>query len=247
MTYGVIMGNGLADAFLLLALDDEGNNLVGDPGLDYGLAGAVLLDLMLAGRLDLDGDRVVVVEAAETGDPVADAALAKVAAEGKPCKPDAWIQPLTEGLRQQILDRQVEAGVLRRDRDRVLWVFPRVRYASATGTEPAAETAVRRELTGAVDGLGDVPARTAALLGLVQAVGLAGRLFPRPGKEGAQGAPRRDRRGQLGRRRSAADDRPHAGDHRLDDRRHRGHDGHHHHRLTSGPGRRRRVRSPRRR
>lgn len=183
MTYGVIMGNGLADAFLLLALDDEGNNLVGDPGLDYGLAGAVLLDLMLAGRLDLDGDRVVVVEAAETGDPVADAALAKVAAEGKPCKPDAWIQPLTEGLRQQILDRQVEAGVLRRDRDRVLWVFPRVRYASATGTEPAAETAVRRELTGAVDGLGDVPARTAALLGLVQAVGLAGRLFPGRGRK----------------------------------------------------------------
>jgi hypothetical protein len=37
---------------------------------------------------------------------------------------------------------------------------------------------VRRELLAAVDGTGDVPARTAALLGLVQAAGLAGTVFP---------------------------------------------------------------------
>ena len=111
-------------------------------------------------------------------------ALARIAEEGKPRKPDAWIQPLTDGLRTRLLDRQVEAGVLRVERDRVLWVFPRTRYASATGTEPVAETAARRDLTGAVDGTGAVPARTAALLGLVQAVGLAGKLFPgRGGKE----------------------------------------------------------------
>lgn len=172
------MDNRLADDFLLLALDDRGANLVGDPGLDYGLAGAVLLDLMLAGRLDLAGDRVVVADATPVGDPVADAALERVAAAREPRKPDAWIQPLSDGLRGRLLERQVEAGVLRVEQDRVLWVFPRTRYASATGAEPAVESAVRRELTAAIDGTGAVPARTAALLGLVQAVGLAGRLFP---------------------------------------------------------------------
>ncbi|MET7426679.1 GPP34 family phosphoprotein [Dactylosporangium sp. NPDC005555] len=177
------MSNGLADDFLLLALDDQGTNLVGDPALDYGLAGAVLLDLVLAGRLRLDDDRVVVVDAAPTGDPIADAALGRIAEAGKPRKPDAWIQPLTGKLRARLLDRQVEAGVLRREEDRVLWVFPRTRYASATGAEPAAETAVRRDLTEAVDGNGAVPARTAALLGLVQAVGFAEKVFPGRGKK----------------------------------------------------------------
>ncbi len=172
------MDNGLADDFLLIALDDKGANLVGDPGLDYGLAGAVLLDLMLARRLDLADGRVVVVDATPVGDPVADAALERIAAEAKPRKPDAWIQPLTDGLRARLLERQVEAGVLRVEQDRVLWVFPRTRYASATGAEPAVETAVRRELTAAMEGTGAAPARIAALLGLLQAVGLAGRLFP---------------------------------------------------------------------
>ncbi|MEV4518042.1 GPP34 family phosphoprotein [Dactylosporangium sp. NPDC049525] len=176
------MRNGLADDFLLLALDDRGTNLVGDPGLDYGLAGALLLDLVLAGRLDLADSRVVVADPAPVGDPVADAALDRIAADTKPRKPDAWIQPLTDGLRARLLERQVEAGVLRVERDKVLWVFPRTRYSSATGAEPAVETAVRRELTDAVDGTGAVPARTAALLGLVQAVGLAGKLFP--GRDG---------------------------------------------------------------
>ncbi|GAB3845611.1 GPP34 family phosphoprotein [Dactylosporangium cerinum] len=172
------MSNGLADDFLLLALDDRGTNLVGDPGLDYGLAGAVLLDLMLAGRLGLADGRVVVTDPAPVDDPVADAVLTRVVKEATPRKPDAWIQPLTDGLRAKVLERQVEAGVLRVERDKVLWVFPRTRYASATGAEPVAETAVRRELTAAVDGTGAVPARTAALLGLAQAVGLAGKLFP---------------------------------------------------------------------
>src|SRR5690348_10598141 len=102
------MGNGLADDFLLLALDDQGTNLVGDPGLDYGLAGAVLLDLMLAGRLVLADGQVVVADPTPVGEPIADAALDRIAAETEPRKPDAWIQPLTDGLRAQLLDRQVE-------------------------------------------------------------------------------------------------------------------------------------------
>ncbi|WP_433064224.1 GOLPH3/VPS74 family protein [Dactylosporangium sp. CS-033363] len=178
------MRNGLADDFLLLALDDKGSNLAGDPGLDYGLSGAVLLDLMLAGRLDLAGQRVTVTDPGPTGDPLADGVLARIAGAPRPRKPDDWIQPLTDGLRAAVLDRQVAAGVLRRERERLLWVIPLTRYPSATGAEPATETAVRRELTAALDGSGPVSARTAALLGLLQAVGLARKVFPgRPAKE----------------------------------------------------------------
>ncbi|WP_433089218.1 GOLPH3/VPS74 family protein [Dactylosporangium sp. CA-052675] len=185
------MKNGLADDFLLLALDDHGKNLIGDLRLNYGLAGAVLLDLALAGRVDIAEDRVAVRDATPTGDPVADEALARIAAEEKPRKADAWIQPLADGLRAKVLDRQIEAGVLRKEQDRVLWVFPRTRFASATGSQPAAETAVRAELTAAIDGNGDedgeVPARAAALIGLVQVSGLAEEVFPGRAREELQG------------------------------------------------------------
>ncbi|MER7282790.1 GPP34 family phosphoprotein [Dactylosporangium sp. NPDC000244] len=181
------MNNGLADDFLLLALDDHGKNLIGDLRLNYGLAGAVLLDLALAGRIELAEDRVTVTDPTPTGDPVVDEALARIAAGEQPRKADAWIQPLADGLRAKVLDRQVEAGVLRKEQDRVLWVFPRTRFASATGAQPAAETAVRAELTAAIDGNGDgdgeVPARAAALIGLVQVSGLAEEVFPGRPKE----------------------------------------------------------------
>ncbi|WP_433604812.1 GOLPH3/VPS74 family protein [Dactylosporangium sp. CA-139114] len=188
------MHTGLADDFLLLALDDHGKNLIGDLRLNYGLAGAVLLDLALAGRIELAEDRVTVTDPTPTGDPVADEALARIAAEERPRKADAWMQPLADGLRAKVLDRQVEAGVLRREQDRVLWVFPRTRFASATGAQPAAETAVRAELTAAVDGNGaadgdgdgEVPARAAALIGLVQVSGLAQEVFPGRPKERLQ-------------------------------------------------------------
>ena len=39
----------LADELVLLAYDDTGVNRLGRPNLDYGLAGAVLLELALAG------------------------------------------------------------------------------------------------------------------------------------------------------------------------------------------------------
>ncbi|MFI5908092.1 GPP34 family phosphoprotein [Dactylosporangium sp. NPDC051541] len=174
----------LADDFLLLALADDGTNRAGEVQLHYGLAGAVLLDLVLAGRIDLDGERIAVRDATPTGDPIADDALDRIAAADQPRTPDEWLRPLTDGLRDRVIERQVEAGVLRRQDDRVLWVFPRTRYPSATGTEPAAETEVRRELAAAVDGAGAVPARAAALLGLVQATGLVGEVLPgRPGPQ----------------------------------------------------------------
>ena len=76
----------LAEEIVLLSLDDETGRPVGRGGMapDLALAGALLMDLALAGRLDTDRDRVMVVNAAPTGDAVRDAALAAVAAPARP-------------------------------------------------------------------------------------------------------------------------------------------------------------------
>ena len=71
----------LAEELLLLAYDDEtGKATVSRIGLDLGMAAAVLVDLALAGRVVYgDGGNLVVKDRTPTGDPIADAVLAKVA------------------------------------------------------------------------------------------------------------------------------------------------------------------------
>ncbi|GII23374.1 GOLPH3/VPS74 family protein [Planosporangium mesophilum] len=173
----------LADELLLLAYDDAGSAVIDTSSLDLGLAGALLVELALAGRVGVVDKRVVVTDPLPTGEPIADAALATIAADAKRRKPEDWVNRLDGGLRQQLLGRLVDAGVLRRDEDKVLWVFPRTRYPSTTGGEPAVEADARHRVEAALAGTGPVDARTAALCALIKAVGLE-RAFPdRPAKE----------------------------------------------------------------
>jgi hypothetical protein len=167
----------LAAELALLSYDDTGTNRLGTPILDYGLAGAALLELALAGRVEVTDGKVSVVDATPVGTPVLDELLARIAADDRQRRPKDLITRLSKGLRERVLDDLVAAGVLRRDADRVLGIVPRTRYPSPTGAEPPVETDARQRLVAAVGGEGPVPPRTAALVALVQAVGLHRRLF----------------------------------------------------------------------
>jgi hypothetical protein len=162
----------LADELLLLVYDDAGAPRAGKQAVEYGLAGALLMELMLAGRLAVPDQRVVVTDPSPTGDPLTDQALARIAADRRGRRPKGWIDPLSNGLRDRALDRLVQAGLLRREADRVLWVFPRTRFPSASGSEPLPEGETRRRLLAAVDATGPVDQRTAALCALVRAIGI---------------------------------------------------------------------------
>ncbi|MEV1333655.1 GPP34 family phosphoprotein [Micromonospora costi] len=167
----------LAHELALLGHDDAGVNRLGSPHLGYGLAGALLLDLTLAGRLTVADGRVSVTGAEPLGVPLLDDALTRIASDEKRRKPKDWIGRLAKGLPERVLDGLVDAGVLRRESDKVLWVFPRTRYPSPTGAEPAVETDARRRMLAAVAGPGPVEPRTAALISLSRAVGLDRKLF----------------------------------------------------------------------
>lgn len=177
------MQTNLAERLLMLAYKDDGTPEGDADAVDYGLAGAALMDLMLAGRVGVDDGRVVVGDATPTGDPVLDEVLATIAAAEEPQPPQEWVRRFPH-LRERLLDRLVERGVLRRERDKVLLVFPRTRYPASTGAEPAVETETRQQLQSAVDGPGPVEPRIAALCALVRAAGLEGVVFPgRPSEQ----------------------------------------------------------------
>ena len=167
----------LAEEFTLLAYDDDGTPLTDGTRLDNGLGGALLLQLALAGRVDVLDKRVVVLDPSPTGDPLADEALARIAAEEKGRRPGHWVSKLAKDTRPRVLDKLVRDGVLTVEKDRVLLVFPRKKYPAVGGAEPAVETAARERMRAAVLGSGAVEPHTAALCALVAATELDRKVF----------------------------------------------------------------------
>jgi pimeloyl-ACP methyl ester carboxylesterase len=162
----------LAEELTLLAYADDGTPLTDGTHLDNGLGGALLLELALAGRVDVRDKKVVVLDPAPTGDPLVDEALARIAAEPKERRPGAWVTRLAKQARPRVLDKLVADDVLTVEKDRVLGVFPRKKYPAVNGVEPVAETQARQRLRTAVLGSGPVETRTAALCALVAATDL---------------------------------------------------------------------------
>ena len=167
----------LPEEFVLLAYRDDGTPLTDGTHLDNGLGGALLLELALAEKVDVVDKKVVVLDAGPTGDPLVDSALRQVAEDEKGRKPGHWISKFAKGARDRVLDQLVAEGVVRPEKDKVLWVFPRTRYPAAHGVEPVAETEARQRMTGAVSGDGPVEPRTAALCALVAATDLDKKVF----------------------------------------------------------------------
>ena len=166
----------LAEEFTLLAYKDDGSTEIDSTRLNYGLGGTVLLDLTLAGRIDVEDKRVVVTDPAPIGDPLLDRALAEIAGS-KARKPDSWVTKLAGWTRDQALEALVGAEVLRKEQDKVLLVFPRTKYVATHGVEPVAETEARQRMRRALTAQGEVDPRTAALCSVVAATGLDRKIF----------------------------------------------------------------------
>ena len=171
LTTGYLRIMSIAEEFLLLAYDEDGTPLTDGTRLDNGLGGAILLELALGRRVDIEDKRVVVVDRGPIGDPLADEALARIEAD-KPRKPGHWVTKLSKQARPRILGKLVAEGVLTVEKDKVLWVFPRTKYPSASGEPPAAEADAWARIRAAVLGNGPVEPRTAALCALVAATEL---------------------------------------------------------------------------
>jgi hypothetical protein len=166
----------LSDELLLLGYGDTtGKPLVSAFALDLGLAGAVLVELILAGRIAVADGKIVVVDATPVDDSVAEAALDRIRSADRPRDPERWVRDLAKGVREKILDRLVATGVVEREESRMLGMFRVVRYPALN---PAPETAAHGRLDAAIRH-GDLSGRhTAALASLVRSTDLGPKLFP---------------------------------------------------------------------
>ncbi|MEV4112734.1 GPP34 family phosphoprotein [Nonomuraea sp. NPDC049695] len=171
----------IAEELLLLTYNDEkGTQLVSGTQLDPALAGALLAELAVNGRLELSDKKVTVKDPSPLGDSEMDATLARIAEEGKERKPAWWVQRLQSAkLRKRLLTRLAESGVLTEQRGKVLGIFPTTRWPEAN---PDVEAAVRDRVTSALAGA-DPDARTAVLIAIAHAAKLDRKAFPEASKQ----------------------------------------------------------------
>jgi hypothetical protein len=157
----------LADELLLLAYDDvTGRCSVPPIALDLGMAAAILVDLILHGRVEIADGAVVPIDPSPTGHGVADEVLRRI--QGEQPQPAAfWLQRLRHGLRQHILESMVAQGMMR-DQDDTAWDILRVHHYPAV--DATVEQEVRGRLAEALSGASVPDERTAALAALVAAV-----------------------------------------------------------------------------
>ena len=166
------------EEILLLLHDEDGAFVpVGESVIGCALAGAVLMDLAFANRIDTDPERLVVLDRAPTDNATLDRVLARIAedprTEAGTGDAKGWIETLTAeespAIRQEALDRLVARGILERQEEKFLWVFRSRRYPTVDGR---AEREVKLRLMEVL--LSDeIPApRDVALICLVDACGI---------------------------------------------------------------------------
>ena len=145
----------------------------------YGMRGAVLVTLTLAGRVEVADGHIAVRDPSPLGDPNLDEALAGLAAL-RAIPAAEWMADMPAGFVTAYFDRLEAAGVLRSETVWLLFIARRKGYRLV---DPGYFENLRAALRTAVTGTGPVEFSMAALAGLVHAGNIAPLLYP--GRENA--------------------------------------------------------------
>jgi hypothetical protein len=154
----------------------------------YGIRGAVLVALTLAGRVEVTDGRIFVRDPAPLGDPNLDEALTGLAAvRGVPV--GEWMAGGPAALVTAYFERLEAVGVLRSETVWLMFIAKRKGYRLV---DPAYFENLRAALASAVTRIGPVEPSMAALAGLVPAGDIDHLVYP-----GRENAPLRARLAEL--------------------------------------------------
>ncbi len=162
----------LFEDFYLVATNDNRDIAVPSKGrkIDYGLAGAILSDLALGGKIKVnDKLRLEVQDTNLTNDDILDQFFKEIMGSEHPRKVDYWVNFLAskpKKLRKQLHNRLVIDGVLKQDDSHFLWVIPSPAYPNLNC---AAKFGVKEHLRTFILLCGEGDLRDLALLSLLHA------------------------------------------------------------------------------
>ena len=123
-----------AEELLLLLIDEKRGDLapVPDASLSCALAGAVLMDLALEGRIDTDTERLLLLDPTPLDDSLVDPVLGEIARSEAPHDTGFWVERIAERadeLRAGALSRLTAQGILEAQEDAFLSFRPSVSRA----------------------------------------------------------------------------------------------------------------------
>ncbi|MFP4084593.1 MAG: GOLPH3/VPS74 family protein [Desulfonatronovibrio sp.] len=168
-----------AEEILLLTLDDKTGTFYNLPKdvIRTALAGALLMDLALANRIDTDLESLTVVSTEPTGDPLIDQVLQRLQGSDSRHTTSHWVNEIawhSGKLREQVLQSLIDKGVLKIQDRKILWVFAKRKYPLMNDREVKEVRARLRELVFNQD----IPdPREAVLIGLLYACNMVDTLF----------------------------------------------------------------------
>jgi len=130
----------LLEEFVLLSLDDEtGAHLPLPPSAyGFGLAGAILSDLVIADRISTETKQVKVLNNLPTGNTLLDPWLVVIAESTSVHSIHYWIAMLADHKRKiekSAITHLIERGILKREDKKILWVVGLRRYPTIHNEE----------------------------------------------------------------------------------------------------------------
>lgn len=165
----------LHEEVLLLALRDEEGTIASGTMYQYAIAGAVLSELILQGRIAVDdsGRKKLarVIDPRPTDAPLLDECLDKIAA-AKPKPLDHWVGKFAniKNLKHRVAERLCDRGILHEEEGTILLVFTRRIYPE-TDPRPEQEIVERLRRTIFTD-TRDIDPRTVVLVSLANSAGI---------------------------------------------------------------------------
>lgn len=154
----------------LLVLDDS-KGTFGGGMYQYGLAGAILSELLLQGIIQVSEDKeklVSVTHEKSVGDPILDEALTQIATSKKPRNLQHWVGQIAalKNFVHRIAEQLSELGIVAKSEGKVLWVFTRKLWPEIDGSY---EDAIRRRMADSMFSEQQKPDdRTAVLIALAK-------------------------------------------------------------------------------
>ncbi len=177
----------LGEELLLLALKDDKGTMIqaASSALPFGLAGAVLMELSLQKKIEIQGKRLVVTGATGPKDPLLNEYWQTIRDKEKPKAIRTWIEKFggNNKLRNRYLEQLIQKNILTRERKKILLVFPGNRFPT---TDPRPETEERDRLRRTVLEDESPDARTFMLISLIRACDLIKEVFPGPERKEAK-------------------------------------------------------------
>lgn len=175
------MNLNLIDQLTLLALDDEkGTFKANEITYPYAIAGAVIMELALAERIDLSGEKVIVKDKSKTGDKIIDTYFDGIIESAKERKAKSWVERIgnkADKIKRETIDKLIEKRILEKKENKILWIFSYNKYPAQN---PRPENQLRQRLYDIIVNSHRPELKEIMLLNLIESCSLGKEVF---GKE----------------------------------------------------------------